>query len=64
MRVTFTVQSDYLPVQLQAVFFVIQKPSAYRGGEVQFIDRGISNRIYESRHLLQTFIWLLIYWRR
>ena len=61
MRVIFTVQSDRLLVKLQAVVFVILKPSAYRGGEVQFIDRGISNRIYESRHLLQTFIFLLIY---
>jgi len=63
MRVIFTVPSGYLLVNIQAVVFVILKPRAYRG-EVQFIDRGIYNRIYESRHLLQTFIFLLIYWRR
>jgi len=44
MIVMFTIQSDYLLEQLQPMVFVI--PSAYRGGEVQFIGRGISNKTY------------------
>lgn len=64
MIVIFTMQSVYLLVQLQLVILIFVILSAYRGGEVQFIDRRISNRTYESRHLLQIFIFLPIYRRR